>query len=218
VDQVINNSGTSFPAPPSYFGTYGQSGNAAEWVEAANPAQPFAHGGSILSTSGWQYSNVGDDEKLGNGVRTVSSFQPMNGGGGRYDIGFRIASIAPVTHALPKTFAGRYPGMAPMDEIDGSPAIVDYFLGGTAFAPPAKANYPVHSLSGGKMRYSFVARTDDPTLAYEVQTATNVAGPWTTNGISALTPTSVAPDMMQRTFEIPISGERQRFFRLFVRP
>jgi formylglycine-generating enzyme required for sulfatase activity len=196
----------------SYFNTRGQSANAAEWTEAIDPSKPFALGGSILSESEGQYPNVGSN------VTTRSRFQPLGGARGRYDIGFRIASIVPVKITVPATFSGRYPGFAATDQIDGIPAAVDYLLGGTATTPPAPDHYPSHWIDGGKMRYSFAVRTDDSSLDYQVQTSTNVAGPWTTNGVSLFQQTTLSSELTRRTFEIPITGEKQRFFRLVVEP
>lgn len=196
----------------SYFGTRGQSANAAEWAQSVDPSKPFALGGSILSENESQYPNVGSN------VTTRSRFQPLGGARGRYDIGFRIASLMPTKITPPKTFAGRYPGVAPTDKIDGSPAIVDYLFGGTASTPPPKENPPTHSLTADKMRYSFAVRTDDPSVTFEVQTATDLNGPWTTNSVTALPQTFISSELSRRTFEVPITGDRQRFFRLFVRP
>lgn len=208
VDKVADTRGT-YDAPPSYFGTFGQSGNAAEWVERTDTTVATLRGGSIMSTA---YAD------LTGGATTRSSLQPPTDATGRFDAGFRIASVAPAPVVIPKTFAARYPGLAPTDKIDGSSAIVDYLLGGTASTPPAKQNHPAHWIVGGKMQYSFAVRIDDPSVTYEVQTATDLNGPWTTNNVTALPQTFVSSELNRRTFEVPITGDRQRFFRLWVRP
>jgi len=196
------------PGMASAYGTYGQSGNAAEWMEKAPGGNPTALGGSILS---YVYSDSGGN------VTTRSLYEPTTGSSGRFDLGFRIASVAAVSVALPATFATRYPGISTTDKIDGSPALLDYFLGGTISIPPDHANHPSLSIVDGKLRYSFTARTDDPSLVYRVETSTTLApGSWSTGSLTVSSPQMLSSTLTRRTFEVSASGDRQRFFKLIV--
>ena len=196
------------PGMASAYGTYGQSGNAAEWMEKAPGGNPTALGGSILS---YVYSDSGGN------VTTRSLYEPTTGSSGRFDLGFRIASVAAVRVDFPATFATRYPGISTTDKIDGSPALLDYFLGGTISIPPDHANHPSLSIVDGKLRYSFTARTDDPSLVYRVETSTTLApGSWSTGSLTVSSPQMLSSTLTRRTFEVSASGDRQRFFKLIV--
>lgn len=72
------------PGAASYFGTMGQSGNAAEWIERPSTGLPTILGGSILS---YAYADSGGN------VTALSKFEPSSGGAGRFDLGFRIAAL-----------------------------------------------------------------------------------------------------------------------------
>jgi formylglycine-generating enzyme required for sulfatase activity len=86
------------PGLPSYFGTYGQSANAAEWGDDSTSSNKIPQlavlGGSILS---YTYGDSGED------VSTRSRFVPTSGAEGRYDVGFRIAARVGLPQAVSRS-------------------------------------------------------------------------------------------------------------------
>jgi len=71
------------PGFSSYFGTFGQSANAAEWIEKTLQGPPALMGGSVLS---YAYGDSGT-------AFASASFSPSTGSAGRFDAGFRVAAL-----------------------------------------------------------------------------------------------------------------------------
>ncbi len=78
---------------------------------------------------------------------------------------------------------------------------------------------PVISVQGSNLRYSFTASTN-PVAFSKVVTTTNMAlsNSWTTNNVTALTPTALGDGLMRYEYEVPMAGSPQRFLRALPSP
>lgn len=137
-----------------------------------------------------------------------------NLGAGTYRFTVNDITRAFTVTRLSTTFADRYPGMTSGQIIRGRPALFDYLFGGTAAIPPIETNLPATQFAANKMRFSFVARTDDTSLLHRVTSATDlVSGNWTTNNITWLGAETIATNLQRHTYEISTDSP-QRFLRI----
>ena len=115
---------------------------------------------------------------------------------------------------LANTFADRYPGLSATDQVRGRPALLDYLFGGTASQPPRGADLPVAAINNGKLRFTFVTRTDDTALLHRVTAKADLAsGVWTTNGVTEVSSENLPDGMRRRTYEVPVDVP-QRYLRI----
>jgi 1,4-alpha-glucan branching enzyme len=115
---------------------------------------------------------------------------------------------------LANTFAERYPGISADQMVRGRPALLDYLFGGTAAQAPREADLPVAAVASGKLRLTFVTRTNDTALSHRVTTKTDLAaGLWTTNGVTELPAENLPDGMQRRTYEVPVDSP-QRYLRI----
>ena len=178
------------------------SPSGAEFKFAAGPA---------WSNPNWGAGNVANVAAIS--VRNISLPQL---GAGTYRFTFNDETLAYTVTRLPNTFSDRYPQTAAGETVRGMPALVEYLFGGTATQPPDPPNLPQHEITGGKLRLSFVTRTDDSNLTYVVQTTTDlVNGPWVAEGIIKLDDIVVGEGLLRRTHEVSAEGPK-RFLRVLA--
>lgn len=118
---------------------------------------------------------------------------------------------------LASGFESSYPNMTANQSVRGMPAVLEYLFGGTAQSAPDTSHLPAVSIEGGMFRISFVARSDDPSLSWQVEANSDLAnsspGAWNSNGVQELTATPSGEGMMRRTYQVPMIGDR-RFLRI----
>jgi hypothetical protein len=110
--------------------------------------------------------------------------------------------------------ADRYPGLTANQTVRGLQAKMEYLFGGTATQAPAAANLPTTSIVGSNMRLSFVRRTDDSALNHVVESRTDLAsGNWVEVS-AAPTRQSEGTDLERWTYDLPMTGDARRFYRI----
>ncbi len=215
---------------PNVADSYNQSyakmrvvGNFSGWTPSTSPVMNLAGDNlwqldlTFSNPTGQEFKFVaGDswsDPLFGSGDSNI----PLpNLGAGTYRFTFNDTTKASAVERLPSSFAERYPGMGATQSVRGLPALAEYLFGGTLGAAPATDHLPVQTLAGNKMRFTFVTRTDDPTLGHSVVTSTNLgAGPWTTNGVIALGSEILTGNLVRRTYEIP-ADVPMRFLKIIA--
>jgi hypothetical protein len=133
---------------------------------------------------------------------------------GTYRFEFNDQTLAYSIRLLQNSFADRYPGISANQTVRGLQAKMEYLFGGTAAQAPSAVNLPTTSIVGSTMRLSFVRRTDDSALKHVVESRTDLAsGNWVE--VTALpTQQSAGTDLERWTYDLPITGDARRFYRI----
>lgn len=143
-----------------------------------------------------------------------NNIQLPNLGAGTYRFIFNDSSLSSSVQRRTNSFADRYPDTAAGRPVHGLPALAEYLFGGTLADPPPQDHLPAHSFTNGKLRFTFVTRTDDDAISHQVATSTNLTtGSWATNGIAALVPEILSGNLTRRTYEVPADAP-MRFLRI----
>jgi hypothetical protein len=162
----------------------------------------------------WTNPNWGVGSATGFAAPSGNDISVPSLGAGTYRFVFNDATLAYSVTRATGTFAERYPGLAPDAKVRGRAAAVDYLFGGTLAQAPSAAQLPASVRAGNMLRFTFVTRTDDPSLGFRVQTTAALGGAaWTTNGITELPAEQVSPELLRRTYEVPVDGPG-RFLRV----
>lgn len=196
-------------------------GSFTGWAPTSSPAMTVAGDNTwridlvITNAAAQQFKFVAGDswESPVYGSGTANIDLP-NLGAGTYRFIFNDSTLSSSVERRTNSFADRYPVTAANKTVRGLPALAEYLFGGTLAQQPPREHLPAQAMTNGKLRFTFVTRTDDDTLAHRVVTSTNLlSGPWTTNGVATL-PAEVLPgNLCRRTYEIP-ANTAGRFLRI----
>jgi hypothetical protein len=113
---------------------------------------------------------------------------------------------------LTSGFETNYPNTTATQSVRGTPALLEYLFGGTAQVAPPVSHFPVVSMEGEMLRIRFVARSNDPALAWSVEASSDLVN-WSPEGVQELEAESAGSELLRRTYQVPMVGER-RFLRI----
>lgn len=172
----------------SYYGTFDQGGNVAEWCETLDATNRIYSGGAYDSYI----------ENLESTSADVYSLDPADIYN-VYNIGFRVAAKD---------------DSDPFTEWGGD--VLAYAIGGAA-SPGAPSEAPLVDVSGNALRLTVIVRTGDARLTVEGEAVDTLTGTWSTAGVTSTTDgvdqTGLAAGFERRQFSVPlVSGKK--FLRL----
>jgi hypothetical protein len=207
-----------------YFSSFGElrvSGGFNGWAPSTAPTMTLvgdnlwrvdlAISNSVSQEFKFVGGNTWNATNWGNGADNAAL---PNLGNGTYRFEVNDTTRAFTVALVTNSFADRYPGLTANQTVRGLQAKMEYLFGGTATQAPAAANLPTTSIVGSNMRLSFVRRTDDSALNHVVESRTDLAsGNWVEVS-AAPTRQSEGTDLERWTYDLPMTGDARRFYRI----
>lgn len=121
---------------------------------------------------------------------------------------YQLALSGSVTAPTGPTFASTFPGFAATDNVGGVPALIAYALGGSSSASSNIAILPQAGASSGQVQITFLARTNDPSIAISVEGNIDLTTAWTApvSKMSGVDQAGVPTGFERQTWSLTATG------------